>query len=149
MRRLALLLLLVLLAGSACAQGSPPKASADQPYTVEYYYKTKWGNQEEFLRLFKKNHYPILRRQIEMGRIVRVEINAPENHMTEDARWDFRVTIVFKNAAVLHSNFDEAALVKQMYPDQATFKREEQRRFEVLLAHWDLPIAPVDLDKLP
>ena len=149
MRRLAFLLLLVLVSAFAHAQGSPPKASADQPYTVEYYYKTKWGFQEEFLRLFKKNHYPILKRQVEMGRIVRLEMHAPEDHMTEDARWDYRVTIVFKNAAVLHSNFDEAALVKQMYPDQATFQKEEQRRFEVLLAHWDLPIAPVDLEKAP
>jgi hypothetical protein len=24
---------------------------------------------------------------------------------------------------------------------QATFQREEQRRFEILLAHWDLPIV--------
>jgi hypothetical protein len=25
--------------------------------------------------------------------------------------------------------------------DQATFKREGQRRFEILRAHWDLPIV--------
>jgi len=31
-------------------------------------------------------------------------------------RWtlDYRVTIVYKNAAVAHDNFDSAALIKQM-----------------------------------
>jgi hypothetical protein len=38
-------------------------------------------------------------------------------------------------------------LLKQLFPDQATFKREEQRRFEILDAHWDVPIKDVDLDK--
>jgi len=35
---------------------------------------------------------------------------------------------------------------RQLYPDQQTFKREEQRRFEILLAHWDLPVKPVDIE---
>ncbi len=37
------------------------------------------------------------------------------------------MTIVFKNATVANEPFDEAALQKQMYPDQETFQREEQR----------------------
>jgi len=56
------------------------------------------------------------------------------------------VTIVFKNATVATEPFDEAALQRQLYPDQDTFKREEQRRFEILLAHWDLPIKTVELE---
>ena len=35
----------------------------------------------------------------------------------------------------------------QLYPDQEAFKKEEQRRFEILDAHWDLPIKDVQLDK--
>jgi len=71
---------------------------------------------------------------------------APRYHTTEDGRWDFRVTIVYKNAAIANDNFDSAGLIKQLYPDQETYKREEQRRFEILDAHWDLPIKDVDLD---
>jgi len=56
------------------------------------------------------------------------------------------VTIVFKNAAIANDNFDSAPLIKQLYPDQETYKKEEQRRFEILDAHWDLPIKDVDLD---
>ena len=42
------------------SQGAPPQGGADQPYTVEYYYKVQWGHQQEFLDLFLKNHYPLL-----------------------------------------------------------------------------------------
>ena len=39
------------------------------------------------------------------------------------------------------------ALKKQLFPDQETYAREEQRRFEILDAHWDLPLKAVDLEK--
>lgn len=29
------------------------------------------------------------------------------------------------------------------FPDQDAYKRAEQRRFEVLLAHWDLPVTNI------
>jgi hypothetical protein len=64
----------------------------------------------------------------------------------EDGRWDYRVTIVFKSAAIANHNFDSSGLIKQLFPDQESYKKEEQRRFEILDAHWDLPIKDVELD---
>ena len=143
-----LLLLLMLSAVPLFAQGAPPQAAPNQPYTMEYYYKTQWGRQQEFLQLFLKNHYPLLKKLVEGGRAVSVKIETPANHMTEDARWDYRVTIKFKNSTVATTaNPDEQALIKQLWPDQETYKREEQRRFEILLAHWDLPVSDVTPDK--
>ena len=73
-----------------------------------------------------------------------VKIETPANHMTEDARWDYRVTLKFRNSALATTgNPDEAAWISQLWPDQQTFTREEQRRFEVLLAHWDLPVTDI------
>lgn len=77
-------------------------------------------------------------------RMVSVKVEKPRYHATEDGRWDFRVTITFKSAAVAFAPFDEAALARQLYPDQETFKKEEARRFEILLSHWDVPIVPVE-----
>jgi hypothetical protein len=126
------------------AQGAPPQAAADQPYVMEYYYKVQWGQQQEFLQLFLKNHYPLLQKNVESGRMIAVKIETPANHMTEDARWDYRVTIKFKNStAATTPNPREESLTKQLYPDQETFKREEQRRFQILLAHWDLPVTDI------
>ncbi len=117
------------------AQGAPPQGGANQPYTMEYYYKVQWGHQEEFLNLFLKNHYPLLKKGVESGRMLAVKVETPANHMTEDGRWDYRVTIRFKNStAATTSDPQEEAITKQMYPDQETYKREEQRRFEILQA---------------
>jgi hypothetical protein len=128
------------------AEQSAAAEAKDQPYAIEYYYKAKWGHAEEFLALFKKNHYPVLKKEMELGRMLKVSMVTPRYHMTEDERWDYRVTIVFKNAAIANDNFDSSAVIKQLYPDQETYKKEEQRRFEILDAHWDLPIKDIDLD---
>ena len=54
------------------------------------------------------------------------------------------VTIRFKNSTLATTaNPEEESLIKQLWPDQETYKREEQRRFEILLAHWDVPITDI------
>ncbi len=126
-----------------CA-ASMVSTAQDKPFVVEYYYQTKWGFTEEFLTLFKKNHLPVLQKEIELGRLTNIKIEKPRYHANETGRWDFRVTLTFKSAATAFAPFDEAALAKQLYPDQATFKKEEQRRFEILIAHWDVPILVVE-----
>jgi hypothetical protein len=142
-----LLLSLMLSMGVAPPAVARSPQAKEQPFVVEYYYKAKWGYTDEFIRLFKKNHYPVLKKQIEGRRILEVRAERPRYHTTEEGRWDYRVTIVFKNAAVAADSSGEDAIVKQLYPDQETFKREEQRRFEILIAHWDTPILPVNLDQ--
>lgn len=143
MKKIVLLIPVFVMALASFSQNPP---ASGQPFVVEYYYKAKWGNADEFLRLFKKNHYPLLKKEVEMGRMLKVWMDQPRYHATEDGRWDYRVTIVFKNATVANEPFDEDALKKQMFPDQDTYAREEQRRFAILDAHWDVPIKAVDLD---
>lgn len=128
----------------AWGQGAPPHGAADQPYAVEYYYKVQWGHQQEFLQLFLKNHYPLLQKNVESGRMLSVKIETPAYHATEDGRWDYRVTIRFKNSTLATTaNPEEGKMIQQLWPDQKTYQREEQRRFEVLTSHWDLPVTDV------
>ena len=144
-----LLLALWLSAGSySVVPGQTPQTKPlDKPFVVEYYYKAKWGYTAEFIRLFKKNHYPLLKKQMESGRILQLTAVAPRYHGTEDGRWDFRVTIVWKNVMTAHEEYDSEPIIKQLFPDRETFDKEEQRRFEILLAHWDLPINDQNLEK--
>jgi hypothetical protein len=128
------------------ASAPPADDTKERPFVVEYYYKAKWGHADEFIALFKKNHYPVLKKEMEIGRILKVYAVAPRYHSTEDGRWDCRTTIIFKNAEIANDNFDTPALLKQLFPDQENYKREEQRRFEILDAHWDVPIKDVDLE---
>jgi hypothetical protein len=121
--------------------------SGDEAFVADYYYKAKWGFADEFITLFKKNHYPVLKKQMESGRILSVIAVKPRFHATEEGRWDYRVTIVFKNMAAALDQASEEPIIKQLFPDQAAYKREEQRRFEILLGHWDVPVVGVPLDK--
>ena len=144
MKSLRILLVILASAVSLLAQGAPPQGTADQPYPMEYYYKVQWGHQQEFLQLFLKNHYPLLQELVQRGRMLSVKIETPANHMTEDSRWDYRVTIVFKNSTLATTaNPEEESLIRQLWPDRDKYKREEQRRFEILLAHWDLPVTDI------
>ena len=40
---------------------------SDTPVTIASYYRVHWGHTEEFLELFRRNHWPILRDQLESG----------------------------------------------------------------------------------
>src|ERR1039458_1524721 len=118
MRKLLTAVLLLAFSLPLLAQGAPPQGGADQPYAMEDYYKTQWGHQQEFLDLFLKYHYPLLQRIEKTGRILSVKIETPANHMTEDARWDYRVTITFKNStAATTADPEEPALIRSLWPD--------------------------------
>ncbi len=135
-------------ARSIFAQDKPQQqAAAGRPFAVEYYYKVKWGHFDEFVELYTKNHYPILQRMLKMGRILSMSAAYPINHAGEVTRWDFRFTIVWKDAATAYEDFDQSPIVKELYPDQDKFKKEEQQRFELLLEHMDVPVFLDDLKK--
>lgn len=141
MRRLWLVIALLALAGPG-VRGQAPAPSADPTSTTWYFYTVKWGYQDEFLDLFQKNHYPILKAQLDAGVYTRVRTLVPENHGDGRADWTFAVELV---RAAKPPAFDEAAALLKLFPDQATFEKEEQRRFELLVAHWDVPLNVVDM----
>jgi hypothetical protein len=130
---------------AAAMQAPAAQSAAMAERTVWYFYKVRWGFQEEFVALFKKNHLPVLRAQQEAGRMTAVRTFAPTYHGDGRADWTFAVAITFPSAAAMSSPSNEDAIVKRLYPDQATFKKEEQRRFEILDAHWDVPLNELDL----
>lgn len=123
------------------------KLDRQKAFVVEYYYKVRWGFSSEFIRLFKKNHYPILKKQMDENRILSIKAESPFYHSTEDSRWDYRVTVAWNSATVAHDEYDGIAQRKILFPDEEVFKREEQRRFELMLSHWDVVVEPVDLER--
>jgi hypothetical protein len=150
MRRstLALLLIGIVLAGFAAvgAQAPAAQSSTRSEKTAWYFYRVKWGYQDEFVRLFRKNHYPVLREEMKTGRITGVRTFVPSYHGDGRADWTFAVAITFRDAAAMVGPSGEAEIVKKLYPDQATFQKEEQRRFEILDAHWDVPLNEVEME---
>ncbi len=125
---------------------APAGQSADRPErTTWYFYRVKWGFQDEFVQLFQRNHLPILREEIKSGRIKDVRTYVPTYHGDGRADWTFAVVIVYKDVAAMTAPSQDAEIAKRLYPDQARFQKEEQRRFEVLDAHWDVPLNEVVL----
>ena len=142
MKRLAALA----VAAALLALVAGPAAAEEKPLRVAYYYKVRWGFQDEFERLFLKNHYPVLEAQTKAGgRLRSVNMYRPMHHGDGRADWTFAVVIVYASWAAFQSvPGAEEALIRRLYPDQDTFKKEERRRFEILDAHWDVPLVEVE-----
>ena len=130
------------------AEAQTPPPGATQQITAEYYYRIKWGSAVEFKRLYERNHAPLLREMQKLGFITKMEMEEPFTHLSGGARWDLRVTIVFRDAdsAIrVGGPFDAAFASAQarLYPDKAAFEAEEGRRFSLLEEHWDVIVTPV------
>lgn len=150
--RLVLILagVLVAIASSRAVAQAPAGQSASRAErTTWYFYRVKWGYQDEFVNLFRKNHYPVLREEMTSGRITAVRTFVPTYHGDGRADWTFAVAITYRDTAAMTGPSNEDEITKRLYPDQATFRREEQRRFEILDAHWDVPLNELDLDGRP
>jgi len=121
-------------------------AETSQYFAVEDYYRVQWGHADEFIALWKKNHYPLLKKAQEKGDVISITATTPRLHSGEDTRWDFRVTVVFKTAALAFDENLTTPYKKALYPDQDTFNKEEQHRFELLISHWDIETANLQLN---
>ena len=130
--------------GAGLAQAPPAQASGER--TVWYFYTVRWGFQDEFLDLFQRNHYPVLKEQVKRGRITAIKTFVPTYHGDGRADWTFAVVLTYRDTASMVGPSGEEEIIRQLYPDQEKFRKEEQRRFEILLAHWDVPLNELNLD---
>jgi hypothetical protein len=132
------------LAAGMTAQA--PARSAATEKRVWYFYTVKWGKQDRFVELFKKNHYPVLKAQLGT-RLTSIRTVVPQYHGDGRADWTFAVELVFKDVATQTSPWaEEQATIRKLYPDQAAFQAEERERFDLLLAHWDVPLNDVAME---
>ena len=68
----------------------------------------------------------------------------PRFHGDGRADWDVMVTIVYRDWAAMEAHA-EAEIAARLFPDQVTYRAEEQRRFELLETHWDVPLQSMAL----
>ena len=122
-----------------------PTKQADESFIIENYYKVKWGYADEFINLWQMNHYPLLKKAMGKGDIISVRAEKPKLHSGEDTRWDFKVTLVFKNAKLAFDPDLTTPYKQQLYPNLDKLAKDEQHRFELLLAHWDVMIEKIEL----
>lgn len=145
-KRLSIVLVFIVFILSSTGYSQQNISASGEYFTVEGYYKVKWGFADEFISLWKANHYPLLKKAIEKGDIITVTASKPILHSGEDTRWDFRVIIVFKTVVQAFDQYLTEPYKKQLYPDQEALKKAEQHRFELLISHWDIETDKVSLN---
>ena len=77
------------------------------------------------------------------GLYLSVKTYVPENHGDGRADWTFAVELV--QPAQRPASPTEEEIVAKLFPDRAKLQKEEERRFELLVAHWDVPLNRIDL----
>jgi hypothetical protein len=120
--------------------------SAASAVTIAYYYRVRWGALDEFIELFERNHWPILREQLDQGRFLDVRAATPRFHGDGRADWNFLVTITYRDWASVEAHA-EPDIAARLFPDQERYRAEERRRFELLDAHWDVPLEDQPLPR--
>ena len=95
----ALVLTAAIMPIAASAQTAAP--TVPKPYVVEWLYRVQYGHKDEWWSLFRKYQIAALDREQQLGYITSYTVYGPSLHTSEDGRWDYRVTIVFKSAATL------------------------------------------------
>ena len=104
---------------------------------ILYFYRTKWGAHDEFMRLFRKNHWPILREHLAAGRLTDVHVATPRFHGDGRADWDVIVSITYKDWAAI-----EAAFMGNEDPIADLREKDFTRLYQRIVA---LAPAPVGL----
>src|SRR5262249_102793 len=110
-----------------------------RPITAAYFYTVKWGFQDEWLELFTRNHWPLLRERLHRADFTDLSRYTPRFHGDGRADWTVLVTITYASWEQMNSH-TEHEIRERLFPDQQQYGTEEQRRFELLEAHWDVPL---------
>src|ERR1700754_483724 len=129
------------LAGLGLMTGIGPVFAAEAPYQVEWVYHVQYGHQDEWWKIFRKYQVAILDREKQLGFVTDYYVDKPGLHTSEDARWDYRIIITYPN---YEASKHEGEVEHQLFPDKASLTRDEDRRWELTVNHWDLPIHRVD-----
>lgn len=138
-RRAAILAALPLFL--AAAPPAPARQAAAKPYQVEWVYRARYGFQDEWWRLFQKYQIAELDEEQRRSYVLHYEVFRPGLHASEDSRWDYRIVITYNG---YEGSSHEAEVEKALFPDAAARQREEDRRWELTVNHWDLPIHQID-----
>jgi hypothetical protein len=130
-----------LLLAAAFLPATAQTRPSDKPLQVEWVYRIQYGHQDEWWKIFQKYQLATLDREKQLGYVTDYKVYRPGAHTSEDSRWDYRIIITYPN---YDGSRHEGEVESQLFPDKATFQREEDRRWELTVNHWDLPIRQID-----
>jgi len=152
MRMLVLLLsalsLSTLSSVAAFAQANNGAGEGKPEVHVDFY-KLPPGRQDEWLALYKKAHFPMMKWQIEHGQIISETVYTRAVHELSPS-WDIAIMIVLPPAGQRKKQeLTRSQLIRKIYPDLDEYVKEEKQRWALTLEHWDERWVEVDIEKNP
>jgi DNA-binding PadR family transcriptional regulator len=114
------------------------------PRTSQAYYKIALGHQDEWLKLYKNYHYPILKALKEQGIIQSITLLKRDRHHLSPA-WDYELQIVWRDK-VAQATGGGPGLVHKIFTDWPDYQKNEARRWEITEEHWDEDLSPVPVE---
>lgn len=138
---------LLLLGFAALGMPVAPAEEPSPPVTIENYYKLVPGGTKEWQELYRKNHYPILEQLKKEGILKSLRLYERRFHAMSPP-WDYKVVLVFRDwAALRESRLREPEIARSLYPNREEHERQEKRRWELTVEHWDDVLSEVVLEK--
>lgn len=154
-RRLAVVLLqlmavvsLAVFAASASGQANNGAGVGKNTVSVDFY-KVPSGQQDEWLALYKKWHFPIMQYQRAHGLVISETVYTRAIHeLSPD--WDFAIVIVAPPAEKKpKAEFTRGELIRKLFPNQDEYVAGEKARWSMTVQHWDESWLEVDIDSHP
>jgi hypothetical protein len=145
-----IILSIINILGSAVALAQANNGAGEgKPEVHVDFYKLPPGRQDEWLALYKKAHFPMMKWQIDHGQVISETVYTRAVHELSPS-WDIAIVIVLPPAGQRKkSELTRAQLMRQIYPDLDEFVKEEKQRWALTLEHWDERWVEVDIEKNP
>lgn len=124
-------------------------AGEGKPEVHVDFYKLPPGRQDEWLALYKKSHFPLMKWELEHGEIISETVYTRAVHELSPS-WDIAIMIILPPAGQRKKpELTRAQLMRKIYPDLDEYVKEEKQRWAMTLEHWDERWVEVDIEKNP
>ncbi len=135
-------------ASSARAQANNG-AGAGKPTVHVDFYKLPPGRQDEWLALYKKWHYPIMKYQKEHGQVISETVYTRVVHELSP-NWDIAIVIISPPPEKTpKAEKSRQELIRSLFPNLDEYVAAEKQRWALTLEHWDEQWVEVDIEKNP
>ncbi len=143
-----LALLTALSTPLARAQATIGAGDGKNTVSVDFY-KVPSGRQDEWLALYKKYHYPIMKYQKEHGQVISETVYTRAIHQLSPS-WDFAIVIIAPPPEKRpKAELNRSQLIRKLFPDIDDYVKGEKARWSLTLDHWDESWTEVDIENHP
>ena len=131
------------------AQGNNGRGKCMQPFGISYYL-VEGGDEDEWLELYMKWHYPLMQYALDHGSIIEHKLFVPDGHGIE-AQWTFAVSFLFPSSQEsTPAPLGRAELITELFGNQMDdYIAGEKRRWELTTKHWDTDFIELDKSDRP